>query len=82
MKSHALSYLIGLVEESEIEAPEELTEADVLSPWAVEFRYEGDEPPPLDRSAALTLVGQVRTWAENEIKAVDQPPQLQQEQPQ
>jgi HEPN domain-containing protein len=82
MKSHALSYLIGLVEESEIAAPDELTEADVLSPWAVEFRYEGDEPPALDRSAALTLVGQVRTWAENEIKAVDQPPQPQQEQPQ
>ncbi len=81
MKSHALSYLIGLVEENEIEAPDELTEADVLSPWAVEFRYEGDEPPALDRSAALALVGQVRTWAEKEIKAV-RPPQPQQEQPQ
>jgi HEPN domain-containing protein len=79
MKSHALSYLIGLVEANEIEAPDELAETDVLSPWAVEFRYEGEESPPLDRSAALTLVGQVRTWAENEIKAVDRPPQPQQE---
>jgi HEPN domain-containing protein len=35
-KSHALSYLIGLVEENHIEAPDELSEADVLSPWAVE----------------------------------------------
>src|SRR6267154_1988588 len=42
MKSHALSYLIGLVEENGIEAPEGLAEADVLSPWAVEFRYEGE----------------------------------------
>src|ERR1700684_4404914 len=32
-KSHALSYLIGLVEENRIEAPDELSEADVLSPW-------------------------------------------------
>lgn len=80
MKSHALSYLIGLIEENEIEAPKELSEADVLSPWAVEFRYEGDEPPALDRSAALTLVAQVRTWAENEINAVDRPAQPQQEQ--
>jgi hypothetical protein len=55
MKSHALSYLIGLVEENEIEAPDGLAKADVLSPWAVEFRYEGEEPPALDRSAALTL---------------------------
>jgi hypothetical protein len=55
MKSHALSYLVGVVEENEIEAPEVLSEADVLSPWAVEFRYEGEEPPALDRSAALAL---------------------------
>jgi hypothetical protein len=51
-------------------------------PWAVEFRYEGDEPPALDRSAALTLVGQVRTWAKNEIKAVDRPLRPQQKPPQ
>jgi hypothetical protein len=43
MKSHVLSYPIGVVEENEIEAPEVLSEADVLSPWAVEFRYEGEE---------------------------------------
>lgn len=79
MKSHALSYLIGLVEENGIEAPEELSEADVLSPWAVEFRYEGEEPPALDRSAALTLVEKLRAWAENEIDPTGQP--LQPEQP-
>jgi HEPN domain-containing protein len=82
MKSHALSYLIGLVEENEIEAPKELSEADVLSPWAVEFRYEGEEPPALDRPATRTLVERVRTWAENEVRTVDRPPQPQREQPQ
>ncbi len=82
VKSHALSYLIGLVEENEIEASKELSEADVLSPWAVEFRYEGDEPPALNRSAALALVEQVRAWAENEIKAIDQSQQTEQQQPQ
>jgi len=81
MESHALSYLIGVVEENEIEAPETLSEADVLSPWAVEFRYEGEEPPVLDRPAALALVEQVRTWAESEIQAVDRPSQPQQQQP-
>jgi uncharacterized membrane protein (Fun14 family) len=82
MKSHALSYLVGVVEENEIEAPEALSEADVLSPWAVEFRYEGEEPPALDRSAALALVEHVRVWADNEIKAADHPPQPEQQQPQ
>jgi hypothetical protein len=80
-KSHALSYLIGLVEENHIEAPDELSEADVLSPWAVEFRYEGEEPPALDRSAALVLVAQLRTWTEREIKNADQPPNPHQRQP-
>lgn len=60
VKSHALSYLIGLVEENDLEAPDELSGADVLSPWAVEFRYEGEEPPALDRSAALVLIEQLR----------------------
>ena len=46
VKSHALSYLVGLVEENDIAAPDELSEADVLSPWAVEFRYEGESRPP------------------------------------
>jgi HEPN domain-containing protein len=80
MKSHALSYLIGVVEENEIEAPDTLSEADVLSPWAVEFRYEGEEPPALDRPAALALVEQVRIWAESEIKAIDRSSQPQQRQ--
>jgi hypothetical protein len=81
VKSHALSYLIGLVEENHIEAPDELSEADVLSPWAVEFRYEGEEPPALDRSAALVLVGQLRAWTENEIEAALQAPSPDQREP-
>jgi hypothetical protein len=42
----------------------------MLTDWAVEFRYEGDEPPPLDRAGALTLVVKVREWAEAQIAAV------------
>ncbi len=75
IKSHALSYLIGLVEEHDITAPEALSEADVLSPWAVEFRYEGEQPPALDRAASLALLEEVHTWAEEEIKAAESPPE-------
>jgi len=73
VKSHALSYLVGLVEENDIAAPDELSEADVLSPWAVEFRYEGEKPPALDRPAALVLVEQLRAWTESEIETAGQP---------
>lgn len=72
IKSHALSYLIGLVEEHHIDAPPELSEADVLSPWAVEFRYEGEEPPAFDRSAALALVEKLRMWTEGQIQTAEQ----------
>jgi HEPN domain-containing protein len=77
-KNHSLSYLIGLVEQRDIDAPSELSEADVLSPWAVEFRYEGEEPPTLDRLTALALVETLRTWAESQIKVSDQPSEPQQ----
>jgi len=73
IKSHALSYLVGLVEEHHIDAPPELSEADVLSPWAVEFRYEGEEPPAFDRPAALALVEKLRMWAEGQIETAEQP---------
>jgi HEPN domain-containing protein len=71
VKSHALGYLIGLIEQNGITAPPELEEADTLSPWAVEFRYEGDEPPALDRADALALVEQLRSWAESEMRTTD-----------
>ncbi|HVA19337.1 MAG TPA: HEPN domain-containing protein [Solirubrobacteraceae bacterium] len=67
-KSHSLRYLIGLVNNNQIDAPEELAEADVLSPWAVEFRYEGEAPPALDRAGSLALVEKLRAWAEHEIE--------------
>jgi HEPN domain-containing protein len=72
-KSHALGYLLGLVEEHAIEGPDELREADVLSPWAVEFRYEGETPPALDRPAALALIAELKTWAEREVEAAEKP---------
>lgn len=55
-RTHALGYLIGLVEANDIPAPPVLNEADLLAPWAVEFRYETESEPPLDRRAALRLV--------------------------
>jgi HEPN domain-containing protein len=78
IKSHALSYLVGLVEEHRIDAPPELSEADVLSPWAVEFRYEGEEPPAFNRPAALALVEKLRTWTEGQIETAEQPQDPQQ----
>ncbi len=69
-KSHELGYLVGLIDENKIDAPTALEQADTLTDWAVEFRYGGEEPPALDRDAALALVVQLRKWAEAQIAAV------------
>jgi HEPN domain-containing protein len=62
-KTHALGYLIGLVEANAIEAPVAVLNAGELSPWAVDFRYETDDEPALDRQATLALIEEIRDWA-------------------
>lgn len=62
-RTHDLGYLVDLVAENDIEAPAALASADTLGPWAVEFRYESQSEPGLDREAALGLVEDIRVWA-------------------
>jgi HEPN domain-containing protein len=62
-KTHALGYLIGLIEKNAIEAPPAVLGAGELSPWAVDFRYETDDEPALDRQATLVLIEEIRAWA-------------------
>jgi HEPN domain-containing protein len=62
-KTHALGYLIGLVESNGIDAPAVVLDASELSPWAVDFRYETDDEPALDRVATLALIEEIRVWA-------------------
>jgi HEPN domain-containing protein len=66
-KTHALGYLIVSVQESGIDAPPELAEADVLSPWAVDFRY--NVPVALDRAASVALLAKLRAWAQMAVEA-------------
>lgn len=68
-KSHDMEYLIDLVANSGIDAPEGIRDAEALTPWAVEFRYEGEQPQAFDRAATLALVECIKSWAEHEIEA-------------
>lgn len=72
-KSHDLEYLIDLVAQGEIAAPEGIRDAEALTPWAVESRYEGEQPPAFDRNSSLALVERLRSWAEGEIERTSQP---------
>lgn len=40
-----------------------MLDAVELNPWAVEFRYEEDDEPPIDRRATLAFIEELRRWA-------------------
>ncbi len=69
-KTHALGYLIDLVQANGIDVTPGVLKAAELNPWAVEFRYEADSEPALDRHAALELIEGIRRWADEQIQAV------------
>ncbi|HEX2275353.1 MAG TPA: HEPN domain-containing protein [Acidimicrobiales bacterium] len=62
-RTQDLTLLFSLAERHGVAAPRDLAEADALTPWAVEFRYEESLGKPLDRDAALHLVERVEAWA-------------------
>ena len=68
-KTHQLNYLVGQLTENGLDLPSSVIEADELSPWAVEFRYETDPEPSLDRIATLRLIEDIWRWANTVIQA-------------
>ena len=67
-RTHNLRFLIDLLLRNQVDLPPEADRLPVLTPYAVQFRYE---PPPeeptgsvdLDRDWAVGCVRQVRDWA-------------------
>jgi HEPN domain-containing protein len=59
--THDLGFLVRRVRESGIEPPGEFSDAQWLTPWAAELRY--DEPIALDRAAALAVAESAAAWA-------------------
>jgi len=67
-KTHQLHFLIRLLEENDIDPPASVLDAVELNPWAVEFRYEEDGEPPIDRRATLAFIEEIRRWAGDAVK--------------
>jgi HEPN domain-containing protein len=61
--SHDLKFLVREVRESGVEPSDKLMDAQWLTPWAAELRY--DEPVALDRPEALAVADNAVTWAES-----------------
>ncbi|OGR30942.1 MAG: hypothetical protein A2139_09675 [Desulfobacca sp. RBG_16_60_12] len=69
-RTHDLRELMDLLADHGHDLAPELADLDMLTPYAVEFRYEllaQDQDAPLDRQEARELVQKLRAWVEREI---------------
>ncbi len=65
-RTHDLAYLVELLENLAIEAPEPVASSDWLTPWGVLFRYD-DNPDDLDRDRALEAATAAISLAEQVV---------------
>ena len=66
-KTHDIIDLLTILQRSELEAPQEIQQADLLTGYAVETRYPGlsEEVTKEDYAQALELAERVVRWAES-----------------
>jgi len=62
--THDVDGLMELCRDSGLEVPHELSGADALSPFGVEFRYGATDPSPLNREQAAGWSAAAVAWAE------------------
>lgn len=69
-KTHALADLLTLLAKAGVDVPEEVREATLLTPYAVEARYPGlwEEVSAEDHAEALRVAERVLEWAETLIR--------------
>jgi HEPN domain-containing protein len=68
--THRLGQLIDLVRDSGIALPAEFDPINMLTPFAVEYRYEvvqEEDEETLNRHATRQLLARLRVWAEGRI---------------
>lgn len=65
--SHDLAYLAELLEDDGMSLPPELADADRLSAYAVQLRYDETPGQLVPRADALTLASAAVSWAEGVV---------------
>jgi HEPN domain-containing protein len=69
--THDLDGLLELCQGNGIEVPEELSDVDHLSPYAVQLRYGAIRPSVLNRDQALRWAASAVGWAGSVIESPD-----------
>lgn len=69
-KTHSLVHLIDVLEKNNVDIPDNVRDADILTQYAVQSRYPGivEEITKDEYRDALKLASQVVFWAESIIK--------------
>lgn len=69
-KTHDLAELMDLLTDNGHPIPTELSDLDILNPFAVEYRYNlfSSESSTFDRKSAGELVRRLRIWVEKKIE--------------
>ena len=69
-KTHSIDYLIELLEEKGIIVPDEVTNAKLLTDYAVETRYPGDYEPvdETEYLKAVEIAEKVLDWVESKLE--------------
>jgi HEPN domain-containing protein len=78
-RTHDLKELMDLAVDSGMEIPGHLIELDLLTPYAVEFRYDLlplELEVPLDRQGAQKMIRELRAWVENILNLIRQEPEI------
>jgi HEPN domain-containing protein len=68
-RTHDLTFLIGLLNESGVSTPDSLAESDRLTLWAGAWRYE-ESDETLDRAAAVSLAQAAVEWARAQLDSL------------
>jgi hypothetical protein len=70
-RTHDIRELMDLAQDGGMSIPKSLMELDLLTPYAVEFRYDlvpWNVEIPLDRQRAWNMVRGLRVWKEETLK--------------
>ena len=71
--THDIGGLARISKEAEVPLPDDLSEADQLTPYAGALRYDAEDPKLVDRKTALRWATAAVTWARAEVESAAAP---------
>jgi HEPN domain-containing protein len=71
--THDIGGLSSICKTAGVSLPDDLRDADQLTPYAGALRYDAEDPKLVDRATALRWATAAVTWAQDEVEAFQTP---------